>query len=169
MFFTSTLAPVVVPHTTLKAINELALQAWDLRVATHGPSGTVQRARWMGMLQEEFLMGTRFTPSVTRWLGALAAVTVFATSALAGQPWASIPSAVSGGRLTIAAGGLAPGQDVTLRVTDAHGQTLIQTYIADANGNLQASLQLASAGRHGAVVLVGRGRTLASGDLLNLR
>ena len=87
----------------------------------------------------------------------------------AAQPWVSIPSAVAGGRLTITAGGLSPGQDVTVNVKDAHGQTQIQTFLADGSGSLNASMNLATTGRHRASVMTGRGRTLARGDVLNLQ
>ncbi|MCK6421547.1 MAG: hypothetical protein L6Q73_11675 [Aquabacterium sp.] len=106
--------------------------------------------------------------STVQTVAVLAAASM-TVAAWAAQPWVSIPSAVSGGRLTITAGGLTPGQDVTVSVKDAHGQTQIQTFLADGNGALNASMNLATSGRHRASVVTGRGRTLARGDVLNLQ
>ena len=56
-----------------------------------------------------------------------------------------------------------------MNVKDAHGQTQIQTFLADGSGSLNASMNLATTGRHRASVMTGRGRTLARGDVLNLQ
>ena len=83
--------------------------------------------------------------------------------------WISVPSAATGGSVTVSGGGLRAGDVLTVRVADPTGQQHSQAGAVASNGTLSVELRPGLAGKHTVDVLDASGRRVGGGDFLHSR
>jgi hypothetical protein len=107
-------------------------------------------------------------PHVPFWLktAVMSAGLLLGTSALAAQPWISVPSAMSGKEVVVTGGALKAGETVRVRVTDPSGQKYTLMDVADADGALSVQITPGADGKYKVEVLTLKGKRIGGGDFL---
>ncbi|MBL8393136.1 MAG: hypothetical protein JNK99_00085 [Candidatus Accumulibacter sp.] len=100
----------------------------------------------------------------------LSAAIALSSSALAAQPWVSVPSTPNEkNQMIVNAGNLNPGNTVKLRITLPDGKISDQFLSVDSKGLLKLAYPLATPGRYAVEVFDKSGQLIGQGSLGHFR